>query len=145
MPRSFARGAILLVLCPTVLPAQQPPQPQMTIEEYEPKSTLVVPEHHPQKAKYPFIDVHNHQDRDMSAEEAAKLVADMDRIHMRVMVNLSGGNGAEFEKGYRNMAGRYPGRFIVFANVDFTGIGTPGWGDRAPRSSRRTTRPARGG
>jgi uncharacterized protein len=132
MPRIFARGALLLLLCPAVLPAQPQQQQQpMTIEEYEPKSTLVVPEHHPQKAKYPFIDVHNHQDRDMSAEEAAKLVADMDRINMRVMVNLSGGNGAEFEKGYRNMAGRYPGRFIVFANVDFAGIGTPGWGERA--------------
>src|SRR5262245_46081880 len=135
MPRILARGALLLLLCPAVVPAQSPPPPQssqqMTIEEYDPKSTLVVPEHHPQKAKYPFIDVHNHQDRDMSAEEAAKLVADMDRINMRVMVNLSGGNGAEFEKGYRNMPGRYPGRFIVFANVDFTGIGTPGWSERA--------------
>ncbi len=33
----------------------------MTIEEYEPKSTLVVPQHPVQRAKYPFIDVHNHQ------------------------------------------------------------------------------------
>jgi predicted TIM-barrel fold metal-dependent hydrolase len=103
----------------------------MSIEEYEPKSTLVVPEHHPQKAKYPFIDVHNHQDRDTSAEEAAKLVADMDRIGMRVMVNLSGSRGAELEKGLANLAGRYPERFVVFANVDFAGIGEPGWGDRA--------------
>src|SRR6516162_7966785 len=68
----------------------------MSIEEYEPKSTLVVPEHKPTRAKYPFIDVHNHQDRDMSAAEAARLVADMDRINLRVMVNLSGSQGAEF-------------------------------------------------
>ncbi len=103
----------------------------MSIEEYEPRSTLVVPEHHPQHAKYPFIDVHNHQDRDISAEEAARLVAEMDRIHMRVMVNLSGGQGAELERGYRNLAGRYPGRFVIFANLDYRGIDEADWGKQA--------------
>ncbi len=81
----------------------------MSIEEYEPKSTLVVPEHHPAHAKYPFIDVHNHQDTDISAADAAQLVADMDRLNMKVMVNLSGDQGAEFEKGYRESAGPVPG------------------------------------
>ena len=33
----------------------------MDMESYNPKSTLVVPEHLIKKAKYPFIDVHNHQ------------------------------------------------------------------------------------
>jgi predicted TIM-barrel fold metal-dependent hydrolase len=99
----------------------------MSIEDYEPKSTLVVPEHHPQRAKYPFIDVHNHQERDQTAEEVRKLVADMDSLNIRVMVNLSGDQGAEFDKGYRNLKRRYPNRFVIFANVDFDGIGTPGW------------------
>jgi predicted TIM-barrel fold metal-dependent hydrolase len=109
----------------------------MSIEDYEPKSTLVVPEHKPQRAKYPFIDVHNHQDRDMSGAEAARLVADMDRINLRVMVNLSGGQGAEFERGYRNIAVRHPGRFIVFANLDFAGIEAPGWGEKAAAQLER--------
>ena len=112
-------------------PTPSGPGATMSIEEYDPKSTLVVPEHHPQKAKYPFIDVHNHQDRDISAEGAAKLVSEMDRIGMRVMVNLSGSRGEEFVKGQRNLAGRYPGRFVVFANLDFAGIEQPGWGERA--------------
>ena len=103
----------------------------MSVEDYDPRSTLVVPEHKPARAKYPFVDVHNHQDRDMSAADAERLVADMDRINLRVMVNLSGSQGAEFEKGYRNLPGRYPGRFIVFANLDFSGIEKPGWGERA--------------
>jgi hypothetical protein len=34
---------------------------EMDMESYNPKSTLVVPEHIIRKAKYPFIDVHNHQ------------------------------------------------------------------------------------
>ncbi|MEX1244419.1 MAG: amidohydrolase, partial [Thermoanaerobaculia bacterium] len=119
-------AGLLLLAAAAALPGQE-----MSIEEYEPKSTLVVPGHRPQKAKYPFIDVHNHQDRDMSAADAARLVADMDRINLRVMVNLSGGRGEELEKGLRNLAGRYPGRFVAFANVDYTGIETPGWGERA--------------
>ena len=117
---------------PAVLSAQA-----MSIEDYEPKSTLVVPEHHPEHAKYWFIDVHNHQDTDISASDAAKLVADMDRLHLKVMVNLSGGQGAELETGYRNLPGRYPGRFLVFANLDFAGIDAPGWGERAAAQLER--------
>jgi len=104
---------------------------QMSIEDYEPKSTLVVPQHHPARAKYPFIDVHNHQDRDQSSADVAKLVSDMDALNMRVMVNLSGSQGAEFEKGLRNLKGRYPNRFVVFANLNFSGIGDPGWTEKA--------------
>src|SRR5580765_5100824 len=103
----------------------------MSIEDYEPTSTLVVPEHHPMRAKYPFTDVHNHQGRDQTAEEVKKLVADMDSLNMRVMVNLSGDQGAEFDKGYRNLKGRYPNRFVIFANIDFDGIGRPGWTEKA--------------
>ena len=103
----------------------------MSIEEYEPKSTLVVPEHRFTHAKFPFIDVHNHQDRGQSAADAAKLVADMDSLNMRVMVNLSGSSGEEFSRGLANLKGRYPKRFVVFANLDFTGIDDPGWGAKA--------------
>ncbi|HET7451187.1 MAG TPA: amidohydrolase family protein [Thermoanaerobaculia bacterium] len=111
--------------------ATTPAGGSMSIEDYEPKSTLHVPEHHPQRAKYPFIDVHNHQDRDQSAAEVAKLVSDMDSLGMRVMVNLSGSQGAEFDKGYRNLKGRYPDRFVIFANLDYDGISSPGWTAKA--------------
>ena len=107
------------------------PVPQLTVEEYEPKSTLVVPGDEVKRAKFPFIDVHNHQDRDQSEAAVAKLVADMDGLNMRVMVNLSGGQGDELVKGLKNLKGRYPKRFVVFANLDFTGIDQPGWGERA--------------
>ena len=67
----------------------------MSIEEYDPKSTLVVPEHVVKRAKYPFIDVHNHQDSCQSQACADKLVSDMDGLNLRVMVNLSGGYGED--------------------------------------------------
>src|SRR5260370_36371831 len=67
----------------------------MTIEEYEPKSTLVVPQHPVTRAKYPFIDVHNHQSRCLKPECVDKLVSDMDALNLRVMVDLSGGSVAQ--------------------------------------------------
>ena len=81
----------------------------MTIEEYEPKSTLVVPQHPVQRAKYPFIDVHNHQSRCLKPECVDKLVADMDALNLRVMVNLSGGYGDKLKRTVVAQKGRYQG------------------------------------
>jgi uncharacterized protein len=121
---------IPLLLAAASLAAQQPP---MSFEEYEPKSTLVVPEHPRTRAKFPFIDVHSHQRRDMSAEDAQKLVDAMDRINMKVMVNLSGGSGDALQQSIAALAGRYPKRFVTFANVDLREIDDPGFGERAAR------------
>ena len=121
----------LLLVLPLLFPLFPASAQPLTFEEYEPKSTLVVPEHHPARAKFPFIDVHNHQDRDQSAEDVAKMVRDMDSLNLRVMVNLSGSQGDEFVKGYRALKGRYPKRFVVFANLDFRGIDEPGWTAKA--------------
>jgi predicted TIM-barrel fold metal-dependent hydrolase len=120
---------LLFVAAAPLLAQEEKPQPAtMDFNEYEPKSTLVVPEHPRTRAKFPFIDVHNHQSRTMSEAEAQKLVADMDRIGLSVMVNLSGGSGAELTQGLSNLKGRYPKRFVAFANVDFRRIDDPNFG-----------------
>lgn len=103
----------------------------MSIEEYQPKSTLVVPQHPITRAKYPFIDVHNHQKSEMPQAQLDKLVADMDKLNLRVMVNLSGGYGDKLKQGVANMKGHYPDRFVVFANIDFTRIDDPDYSGRA--------------
>ncbi|HYI12243.1 MAG TPA: amidohydrolase family protein [Thermoanaerobaculia bacterium] len=105
----------------------------MTFEEYDPKSMLVVPEHPRTRAKFPFIDVHNHQRRDMPAADVAKLVADMDRIGLAVMVNLSGGSGTNLNQGLATLKGAYPKRFVAFANVDLRRIDEPDFGVAAAR------------
>ena len=89
-----------------------------------------------QRAKYPFIDVHNHQDATDAGRKVDKLVADMDELNMAVMVNLSGGYGDELRKGVANMKGRYPKRFVLFANVDFTSIDEPDFGQNAAAPAR---------
>ncbi len=103
----------------------------MTIEEYEPRSTLVVPQHPVSRARYPFIDIHSHQNSNMPQERLDKLVSEMDTMNMRVMVNLSGGNGERLKTGVENMKRRYKDRFVVFANMSFQGIDDPDWGQRA--------------
>ena len=83
----------MLKLILAFVPAAVLAQTGMSIEDYKPKSTLVVPQHPVTRAKYPFIDVHNHQNSTMPVAELDKLVKDMDGINLQVMVNLSGGYG----------------------------------------------------
>jgi predicted TIM-barrel fold metal-dependent hydrolase len=109
----------------------------MSIEDYKPKSTLVVPQHLVTRAKYPFIDVHNHQNSQMPVAQLDNLVKDMDGINLQVMVNLSGGYGDTLEKGVANMKGHYKSRFVVFANIDFTNIDDPGYSQRAAAQLER--------
>ena len=101
-----------------------------TIEEYQPKSTLVTKEHKLERAKFPFIDIHSHH-WNPTAERVDQLVKEMDTINLRVLVNLSGGTGEELRKTVATMKSRYPDRFVVFANPSYDDINTPGYGQRA--------------
>lgn len=107
-------------------------QQKIDFETYNPPSTLVVPQHPVTRAKFPFIDVHNHQFQ-MGSMDLNTLTVEMDKLNMKVMVNLSGGNGAQLQKMIENARTNKPGRFIVFANIDFKGVGEPGWGERAAK------------
>jgi predicted TIM-barrel fold metal-dependent hydrolase len=111
----------------------------MTIQEYDPKSTLVVPEHPRPRAKYPFIDIHGHQD-ELAADAAAKLIGEMDSLNLQVMVNLSGGSGDAFKRRDGALRGRYAKRFVTFANVDFKKIDEPDFGANAARQLEEDVR-----
>ncbi|UII75861.1 amidohydrolase family protein [Flagellimonas sp. HMM57] len=102
----------------------------MGFEEYNPKSTLVVPENPVDKAKFTFIDVHSHQ-FNMATQDLSALVRDMDKMNMGVMVNLSGGSGEGLRDMLKNVNDNYPNRFVIFANIDFSGVGKPNWGEEA--------------
>ena len=101
-----------------------------TIEEYQPKSTMVTKEHKIERAKFPFIDIHSHH-WNPTAEEVDRLVREMDTINLRLMVNLSGGTGKQLRQTVATMKGRHPDRFVVFANLSYDDINTPGYGKRA--------------
>lgn len=104
----------------------------MEFEEYDPPSTLVVPEHPLTKAKFPFIDVHNHQ-FSMPSQDLSSLVKQMDALNMAIMVNLSGrgrGSSEHLAGSLTNVKDHFPKRFIVFTNMDFSAIDDPEWQKR---------------
>lgn len=105
---------------------------RMDFENYNPPSTLVVPGKEITKAKYPFIDVHNHQFQ-MPTMDLGKLIVEMDKMNMKVMVNLSGQSGESITKSAANIKASYPKRFIVFANIDFKNVGETGWSENAAK------------
>jgi hypothetical protein len=105
---------------------------KMDFEDYDPPSTLVVPEHKPTRAKYPFIDVHNHQ-FNMPSQDLRALLREMDKLNMAVMVNLSGrgrGSTDHLDKSLENVNKTDSKRLIVFTNMDFEAIDDPEWQGR---------------
>src|ERR1700712_2422348 len=119
MKRFYMRFLLALSALIAILNSCAQSPGKMDFETYDPVSTLVVPEHKLTRAKFPFIDVHNHQWGDaMSPANLTILAADMDKLNMQVMVNLSGGNGRELKKMSENVKANYPKRFIIFANID---------------------------
>jgi predicted TIM-barrel fold metal-dependent hydrolase len=121
---------IILSLLLTLVISAAGAQMKMDFETYDPVNTLVVPKHPLSKAKYPFIDVHNHQGN-MGSQDLGGLITDMDKLNMKVMVNLSGRGGNELKKMITNVKDHYPKRFIVFTNIDFLGIGENDWTEKA--------------
>jgi uncharacterized protein len=112
---------------------------EISFEEYTPKSTLVVESNIITSAKFPFIDIHNHQFGMNTKEKLDEIVTDMDKLNMAVMINLSGRgwtrdieqSNATLEGYVKAVKNNYPNRFIIFTNIDFNGISEPGWTERA--------------
>ena len=112
---------------------------KVTFEEYEPKSTLVTPQHPLKRAKFPFIDVHNHQWEMDSQDKVSKLVEGMDKLNMGLLVNLSGrGWGDNEAKSNATLYDQinltqknFPNRFAIFTNVDFSKMDEMDWTEKA--------------
>ncbi|MEB2773946.1 amidohydrolase family protein [Algoriphagus sp. D3-2-R+10] len=107
----------------------------LSFEEYNPPSTLKVPEHPVTRAKFPFVDIHSHQGG-INEEKIGQLISEMDQLNMGVLVNLSGrgfGRGdsntqQEYIKGMLKEFNTYaPGRFMVFTNLNLAGFGDENW------------------
>ena len=119
------------LFCAGLISAQE-----VSFEEYNPPSTLKVPEHPVKRAKFPFIDIHSHQWR-MGQQDLNKLAAEMDQLNMGLMVNLSGGSGKTIVDANENIKANQPNRFVVFANVDFNNVGEKDLEKRAAEQLER--------
>lgn len=133
----LAKGILVLCLAPLLSQAQK-----MDFEDYDPKSTLVVPTHPVTQAKYPFIDIHNHQ-WSMPGQNLSEPVTEKDKLNMGIMNNLSGQrykdvNGffdvqdtTYVKRAQSNIRSNYPTRFIQFTNISFNHFGQKGWTEHA--------------
>lgn len=119
---------LLPLLCLVSVAAAQ----SISIEEFEPKSTLRVPEHKPTRAKFPFIDVHNHQ-RDVTPDRLKRLIEDMDSLNMGILINspVNGGSGKWVANAVTAMKAHSAARFAVMTNIDTSNLDAPDYSQRA--------------
>ena len=138
-PAVFVVGLVALVAIVVALApraqrsaSRRAAEPVLTVDEYTPRSTLVVDEHPVARAKFPVVDVHSHHRPGFSATRWAAIVAEMDALNLQVLVNLSGGWGSLLRRGLDTIArSPHPDRMVFFANLDFRGGVGPGFGVRA--------------
>jgi predicted TIM-barrel fold metal-dependent hydrolase len=84
------------------------------------------------RAKFPVIDIHSHQPSPITTEALDRVVAAMDQLNLKVLVNLSGGSGDRLVRGLEAIrSSRHRDRMVLFANLDFSGGVGPGFGQKA--------------
>ncbi|HYO80643.1 MAG TPA: amidohydrolase family protein [Bryobacteraceae bacterium] len=129
--RTSRRKVLAGLGCGALSLAAQKGKP-LDITEYQPKSTLAVPETAVEKAKFPVVDIHTHLSwtRDETNNFRAKpeeLLAVMDRRNIRTMVNLTGGRGAGLREAIQKYDKAHPGRFITFTEPWWSRVNEPGY------------------
>ena len=113
-------------------------EPALSVEDYTPRSTLVVDAHPVPRARFPAVDAHSHHWPGFSTRDLDEIAGQMDTLNLAVLVNLSGGSGAALTRCVDTVAGsRHPNRMVCFANLDFRGGVGPGFGERAARQLER--------
>jgi predicted TIM-barrel fold metal-dependent hydrolase len=112
---------------------REPEFPIPNIRDYKPPSTLVVARHPVPHAKFPVIDIHSHQPAPISPDQLSALVAGMDPLNLRVLVNATGATGDRLIRGVEALrSSPHKGRMVMFANIIFRNVG-PGFGETAAK------------
>ena len=134
MSRSIVTGLLALLLVPASAAAQRggraPRIPPPSITDYEPRSTLVVPQHEVPRAKFPAVDLHGHPPSLNNPATIRDVVAAMDRLNLQVIVQARGSSGARLMRQIEAVrAAGYADRFVFFTTVNLRNVG-PGSGAR---------------
>ncbi|MBA3269412.1 MAG: amidohydrolase family protein, partial [Acidobacteria bacterium] len=112
---------------------QAPEVAPPSILDYRPRSTLVTAETPVPKAKFPAVDIHGHAPGLNSAGGIARIVTEMDRLNLRVIVSADNSSGDRLAQTLHAInSGPHKDRFRVLAGVNFGDVG-PGWSDKAVR------------
>ncbi|MGA9040101.1 MAG: amidohydrolase family protein [Terriglobales bacterium] len=100
----------------------------LLLKDFEPTSMLHAPVHEVSKAKFYVIDVHNHVNDAARIDEhmpPERVVEVMNNTNVKTIVILTGMWGDKLQNVLNEMVNAYPGRFIVFQQIDWSKIDDP--------------------
>jgi predicted TIM-barrel fold metal-dependent hydrolase len=101
----------------------------LQLKDYRPKSTLKVPEHPVNRAKFPVIDVHTHLfmgRRGSTPEQLRGFRTWMDQCNIQTMLNLTGGDAARVAEIVKEIA-PFEGRFLTATEPTWKRASEPGY------------------
>lgn len=113
----------------------------MLLNEYDPISELVLPEHEVKKPAFPVFDAHSHWgklllgDSYPSQYDTAEIVSALREVGLKGIVNLDGFSGGELDKMLAK-TGESDGFVKTFGNVDVSRIDEPGFESMVWRTIR---------
>jgi predicted TIM-barrel fold metal-dependent hydrolase len=113
----------------------------LRLRDYLPRPSLRVPQHILARARFPVVDAHAHLGRwltpDWAAPDVGALLALMDELDIRAIVNLDG-RPEELEANLDRYDRAHPGRFATFAQADWDEPSRGGaFGTRMAEQQRR--------
>lgn len=100
----------------------------LLLRDFHPQSMLHAPVHEVKRARFPVIDMHQHVNDAARIEDhmaPAELLKRMDDLNVRTIVILTGMWGDKLQGVIDEMVKPYPGRFIVFTQIDWSRIDDP--------------------
>lgn len=112
--------------------AQKAVPDKLVLEEFQPKSMLVVPEHPVNRARFPVIDVHTHIssifrsrrsappiDRETALKQLDEIAKWTKEINLVRIINVTGGWGDDLKRNVNDLQERYNSHFVTCT--------TPAW------------------
>ena len=103
----------------------------LLLKDFHPTTMLHVPARTVDRARFYVIDVHNHVNDAQGIDEPIpprRVLEIMDQTNVKTVVILTGMWGEKLQKVIDTMVKPYPGRFMVFAQIDFSKIDDPNFG-----------------
>ncbi|CAN5405124.1 hypothetical protein BH11PLA2_BH11PLA2_27970 [soil metagenome] len=131
----FMKTLPLLMIAVAVQAADPPVDDikELKLRDWQPRSMMVTKTSVREKPLYPVIDMHNHlgggKER-LTPATVKKYLKEMDEAGVKTVVNLDGGWGDKLKETVAALEGTHPGRFLIYALVNFQNLDDPEWGER---------------
>lgn len=124
------------------VPVKAGPMDDLRVKDYTPASSLVVPETHVAKPRYPAIDIHSHSSMNgmKTPADVDAWVRRMDEVGVERSVVFTEAVGAAFDRQIELFLKRYPERFQVWCGLDTSNPEAPDYPERAARELERCYR-----